>query len=133
MVRFSKRAIHIGDACEQKVAVKIKTSNSIYYANTLSSLWIPEKQILNLSTEARTEIDAIVNDEDFEQKDLEKFSRRNGIAMEIINQYLDGIETYIPDIVYRQAEYDYFLNKQQPEDKAIRFIQINVTDQMYEL
>ncbi len=123
---------YIGDACEQKVAVKIKTSNSIYYANTLSSLWIPEKQILNLSTEARTEIDAIVNDEDFEQKDLEKFSRRNGIAMEIINQYLDGtIETYIPDIVYRQAEYDYFLNKQQPEDKAIRFIQINVTDQMY--
>jgi len=85
------------------------------------------KQILNLSTEARREIDAIVNDEDFEQKDLEKFSRRNGIAMEIINQYLDGtIETYIPDIVYRQAEYDYFLNKQQPENKAIRFRQINV-------
>lgn len=123
---------YIGDSCEQKVAVKVKTSNSIYYANTLSSLWIPEKQILNLSTEARREIDAIVNDEDFEQKDLEKFSRRNGIAMEIINQYLDGtIETYIPDIVYRQAEYDYFLNKQQPENKAIRFRQINVKGQMY--
>jgi hypothetical protein len=53
---------YTGDACEQKAAVKIKTSNSVYYANTLSSLWIPEKQILYLSTEARTEIDAIVND-----------------------------------------------------------------------
>jgi len=120
-----------GEQCNERATVKIKTSNSIYYANTLSSLWIPEKQILYLTPEARTEIDAIVNDKDFEQKDLEKFSRRNGIAMEIINQYLDDtIETYIPDTVYRQAEYDYFLNKQQPQDKAIRFRQINVKDQM---
>lgn len=123
---------YIGDICEQKVAVKIKTSNSVYYANTLSSLWIPEKQILYLSTQARTEIDAIINDEDFEQKDLEKFSRRNGVDMKIINQYLDGTtEAYIPDIVYRHEEYDYFLNKQQPEDKVIRFRQINVKDQIY--
>lgn len=74
-----------GEQCEQKVSVKIKTSNSICYANTLSSLWIPEKQILHLTTEVRTEIDAIVNDDEFEQKDLEKFSRRNGITIEIIN------------------------------------------------
>lgn len=121
-----------GEQCEQKVAVKIKTSNSIYYANTLSSLWIPEKQILDLTTEVRTEIDAIVNDEDFEPKDLEKFARRSGIAIEIIHQYLDGADiSYIPDIVYRQAEYDYFLNKDQPEDKAIRFRKINVKDQLY--
>lgn len=120
------------EACGRQAVVKIKTSNSVYYANTLSSLWIPEKQIIYLTTEARTEIDAIINDEDFEPKDLEKFSRRNGIAIEIINQYLEGADiTYIPDIVYRQAEYDYFLNKQQPEDKAIRFRQINVKDQLY--
>jgi hypothetical protein len=118
--------------CDKQMSVKIKTSNSIYYANTLSSLWIPEKQILNLTTEVRTEIDAIVNDEEFEQKDLEKFARRNGIAMEIINQYLDGADiTYIPDIVYRQAEYDYFLNKQQPENKVIKFRQINMKDTLY--
>jgi hypothetical protein len=123
---------YIGDACEQKVAVKIKTSNSIYYANTLSSLWIPEKQILNLTTEIRTEIDAIVNDEDFVESDLTKFARRNNIPIEIINQYLEGADiVYMPDTVYRQAEYDYFLNKQQPEDKAIRFRQINVKDQIY--
>lgn len=120
-----------GESCEQKVAVKIKTSNSIYYANTLSSLWIPEKQILLLTNEVRTEIDAIVNDPEFEQRDLDKFARRNNIAFEIINQYLGGdIETYIPDIVYRQGEYDYFINKQQPENKAIKFRQIEVIDQL---
>lgn len=121
-----------GEQCEQKAEVKIKTSNSIYYANTLNSLWIPEKKILYLTTEARTEIDAIVNDEYFEPKDLEKFSRRNRIDIEIINQYLEGADiNYIPDIVYRQAEYNYFLNEQQPEDKVIRFRQINVKDQIY--
>ena len=120
-----------GDVCEQKVAVKIKTSNSVYYANALSSLWIPEKQILHLTTEARTEIDAIVNDEDFEPKDLEKYSRRSGISIEMINQYLEGADiTYIPDIVYRQSEYDYFLD-QQSGNKAIKFRQINVKNQLY--
>jgi hypothetical protein len=123
----------VGEQCEQKIAVKIKTSNSIYYANTLSSLWIPEKQILHLTTEMRRGIDVMVNDKEFEPRDLEKFARQNGIAIEIINQYLDDdtIEPYIPDIVYRQAEYDYFLNKQQPEDKAIRFRQIHIKDQLY--
>ncbi len=123
---------YVGDSCEQKVSVKIKTSNSVYYANTLSSLWIPEKQIVQLTTEIRQRIDAIVNDEEFEQKDLEKFSRQNNIPIEIINQYLEGTDiAYIPDIIYRKAEYDYFLNKQQPEDKAIRFRLINVKDQIY--
>lgn len=122
---------YAGDVCEQKVAVKIKTSNSIYYSNTLSSLWIPEKQILNLTPEMRTEIDERVNDEEFEQKDLEKLSRQKKIPIELIYQYLDGSDiSYIPDIVYRQAEYDYFLNQQQPEDKSIRFRQINVKDKL---
>jgi len=119
------------EECDKRMAVKIKTSNSIYYSNTLSSLWIPEKQILNLTPEVRTRIDAIVNDEEFEQKDLEKFSRQNNIPIEIINQYLDGSEiSYIPDIVYRQAEYDYFINPQQREDKSIKFRQINVKDKL---
>ena len=120
------------EVCNEKMSVKIKTSNSVYYANTLSSLWIPEKQIVQLTTEIRTRIDAIVSDEEFEQKDLEKFSRHNNIPIEIINQYLKGADiSYIPDIVYRQAEYDYFLNKQQPESKAIRFRKINVKDHLY--
>lgn len=115
------------EECTQRMSVKIKTSNSVYYANTLNSLWIPEKQILNLTTEIRTEIDAIVNDPDFVENDLTKFARRSNIPIEIINQYLDDADIiYIPDIVYRKAEYDYFLTKEQPENKMIKFRQINV-------
>ncbi|MCL2760336.1 MAG: DUF1998 domain-containing protein [Desulfuromonadales bacterium] len=117
------------EECNQRMSVKIKTSNSVYYANTLSSLWIPEKQILQLTTEIRTDIDEIINQEDFEQKELERYAKRKNIDMELINQYLEGAEIiYIPDIVYRKAEYEYFLTKQQPENKMIKFRQINVKD-----
>ena len=34
--------------CDKRMSVKIKTSNSVYYANTLSSLWIPENKFYNL-------------------------------------------------------------------------------------
>jgi predicted nucleic-acid-binding Zn-ribbon protein len=122
----------VGEECDKKASVKIKFSNSIYYANTLSSIWIPEKQVLTLLPEMRTEIDAIKSDPDFDIKDLEKFARRNNIAIELINQYLDDSnDTYIPEIVYRKTEYDYFLNKEQPEDKKIKFRQINVKDILY--
>lgn len=117
------------EECLQRMSVKIKTSNSVYYANTLSSLWIPEKQILNLTPEIRTEIDAIVNDPDFVENDLTKFARRSNIPIEIINQYLEDADIiYIPDIVYRKAEYDFFLSKEQPENKMIKFRQINAKD-----
>ena len=117
------------EECNKRMSVKIKTSNSVYYANTLSSLWIPEKQILQLTTEIRTDIDEIINQEDFEQKELERYAKRKNIDMELVNQYLEGAEiAYIPDIVYRKAEYEYFLTKKQPENKMIKFRQINVKD-----
>jgi hypothetical protein len=115
--------------CGKPMSVKIKTSNSIYYANTLSSLWIPEKQILKLTTEFRTEIDAILDDPYFEENDITKFARRNNIPIEIINQYRGSGDTaHIPDSVYRQAEYNYFLNQRQPEDRSIKFRPINLKD-----
>ncbi len=120
------------EECTKYMKVKIKTSNSVYYANTLSSLWIPEKQVFQLSSELRAEIDEIVKAEDYEPKDLEKFARRKNIDIELINQYLNnGDVKYIPDIVYRKAEYDYFLNQEEPEDKMIRFRKINVADELY--
>ncbi|MCX6252405.1 MAG: DUF1998 domain-containing protein [Bacteroidetes bacterium] len=122
----------VGEECDKKASVKIKSSNSIYYANSLSSLWIPEKQVLNLTLEMRTEIDAIINDPDFDPKDLEKFARRNDLYIELVNQYLDDSDNiHIPEIIYRKAEYDYFLNKQQPEDKKIKFRQINAKDKLF--
>lgn len=96
--------------CGKRAIVKIKSSNSVYYANTLSSLWIPEKQVLDLNIEIRTEIDNIMNDPDFEQKDLEKFARRNNIDITSINQYIDNTnDSYTTELIYRKAEYEYFL------------------------
>lgn len=120
------------ECCDKPMKVKIKTSNSVYYANTLSSLWIPERQILQLTPEIRNDIDEIINDKEFEQRDLEKYARRKNIDIELIRQYLTNPETnYIPDIVYRKAEYDYFLNKKEPEERSIRFRQINVKDSLW--
>lgn len=120
------------EKCEEKSKVKIKSSNSIYYANTLNSLWIPETQILSLDAKNRSEIDSIINDEDYVYNDLVKFARRNKISIEIINQYInEDNQNYISDIAYRQAEYKYFLNNQQTEYSIIKFRKINVEDQMY--
>ena len=122
----------VKEECDEKTTVKIKSSNSIYYANSLNSLWIPEKQSLELDIDLRTEIDAIVNDPDFEPKDLEKFSRRNGVDIQLINSYLDNhTDEYVTELLYRKAEYDYFITKQQPEDKKIRFRQIEVKNQLF--
>lgn len=121
----------VKEECDEHTSVKIKSSNSIYYANSLSSLWIPEKQSLELDIDLRTEIDAIVNDPDFEPKDLEKFARRNGVDIQLINNYLDNhTDEYVTELLYRKAEYEYFITKQQPEDKKIRFRQIEVKNQL---
>jgi hypothetical protein len=127
-----QNGLSITEECEEKAIVKIKSSNSIYYANTLSSLWIPEKQSLDLDIDLRTEIDAIVNDPDFEPKDLEKFSRRNGIDIQVVNSYLSNqSDDYVTELLYRKAEYDYFISKQQPDDKKIRFCQIEVKNHLF--
>lgn len=121
----------VKEECEEKASVKIKSSNSVYYANTLSSLWIPDKQVLDIDTNMRTEIDAIVNDPDYELKDLEKFARRQNIDIQLILNYLDvENDGYVTELIYRKAEYDYFINKEQPEDKKIRFRQIDTKNKL---
>ena len=67
---------------KEEVSVKIKSSNSIYYSNTLGSIWIPEGQILGLSVEQKIKIDHVLADEDYEPKDLEKRARESEIALE---------------------------------------------------
>jgi hypothetical protein len=122
---------YTGDACEQKVAVKIKTSNSVYYANTLSSLWIPEKQ-KSIESEHKLLIERWL-DRGKSQEDIVKdLFNDYDVPREITIQYLEEpSDVDIREIVYRKAEYDYFFNKQQPADKAIRFRQINVKNQIY--
>ena len=119
-------------SAQPEFSVKVKTSNSVYYANTLSSLYIPELQI-NLSSENRLEIDNLVLKQKYTNEEIAEliFDLKN-ISKELITQYLEtGEIKYIPDNVYRQTEYEYFLNKEQPEDKQIKFGLIDCVEELF--
>lgn len=120
-----------GISMSPSISVKVKTSNSVYYANTLSSLFIPEMQN-PLSSEVRIDIDNMVESAQFTNEQIiQLVSIQKKIDKELIQQYLEsGDIQYIPDNVYRQAEYDYFLEKEQPDSKQIKFSVIDCTDQI---
>lgn len=117
--------------CNEITSVKLKTSNSVYYANTLSSLFIPELQN-SLSSEVRIEVDNMIESEQFTTEQIVQLvSIQKKIEKELIRQYLDqGDIKYIPDNVYRQTEYDYFLEKEQPDNKQIKFQVIDCSEQI---
>ena len=117
--------------CREIASVKLKTSNSVYYANTLSSLYIPELQN-PLSSEIRIDIDNMVESGQFTIEEIaQSISIQKKIEKELIQQYLaTGEIKYIPDNVYRQTEYDYFLQKEQPDDKQIKFQVIDCNEQI---
>lgn len=119
------------EECTQRTTVKVKTSNSVYYSNTLSSLFIPEMQN-PLSNEARVELDNMVESEKFTiAQIIQLVSIQKGISEDLISQYLEtGELKYIPDNVYRKAEYEYFLTKEQPENKQIKFRLIDCSVQI---
>lgn len=120
-----------GISMSPSISVKVKTSNSVYYANTLSSLFIPEMQN-PLSSEVRIDIDTMVESAQFTNEQIiQLVSIQKKIDKELIRQYLEsGDIQYIPDNVYRQSEYDYFLEKIQPDNKQIKFRVIDCTDQI---
>ncbi len=117
---------------QPEYSVKVKTSNSVYYANTLSSLFIPELQN-PLSSDIRLEIDNLIESKEFSNEEIIKniyFSKK--ISKDLISQYIElGEIKYIPDNVYRQTEYEYFLTKEQPEDKQIKFRLIDCSEQLF--
>jgi hypothetical protein len=86
-----------------------------------------------LSNENRIELDNLIDSGQIPKEQIIQFySIQKGISKELIEQYLEtGEIKYIPDNVYRQTEYEYFLNKEQPEDKQIKFRVINCEDQIF--
>jgi hypothetical protein len=110
------------EECKAKTIVKLKTSNSVYYANTLSSLFIPELQN-PLTSEIRLDIDNLVSKQKYSNADIvELICDLKSIQKELVEQYLEnGDIKYIPDNVYRESEYKYFLEKEQPDNRQIKF------------
>src|SRR5699024_2995825 len=75
------------EECGELTSVKLKTSNSIYYANSLSSLFIPEMQN-PLSPEVRIEIDNMIAKQKYSNEQIaELISDLKDIPFEIVQQY----------------------------------------------
>ncbi len=121
----------INEKCEEKISVKVKTSNSVYYANILSSLYIPEMQN-PLSTEIRLDIDNMVSKQKYSTEQIvELICDLKNVPKELVEQYLEtGEIKYIPDNIYRETEYKYFLEKEQPDNKQIKFQVIDCSEQI---
>jgi len=120
------------EECREITNVKLKTSNSVYYTNSLSSLFIPEQQN-PLPPDIRIDIDNMLESGEFSTEQIiQLISIQKKKEKELIKQYLDtGEIKYIPDNIYRQTEYDYFLNKEQPDDKQIKFRVIDCSEQIH--
>lgn len=117
--------------CTAQASVKLKTSNSVYYSNTLSSLYIPEMQN-PLSSEIRLDIDNMVAKQKYSNEQIvELICDLKGVQKELVEQYLEtGDIKYIPDNIYRETEYKYFLEKEQPDNKQIKFHVIDCSEQI---
>ena len=117
--------------CSAKTSVKLKTSNSVYYSNSLSSLFIPDFQNL-LSSEIRLDIDNMVAKQKYSNEQIiELICDLKGVQKELVEQYLEtGEIKYIPDNIYRETEYKYFLEKEQPDNKQIKFRVIDCSEQI---
>ena len=87
-----------------------------------------------LSSEIRIDIDNMAESKKFTKEQIiQLVSIQKGISEDLISQYLEtGEIKYIPDNVYRQTEYDYFLTKEQPENNQIKFRLIDCSDQIFE-
>jgi hypothetical protein len=122
----------LSETCSKMATVKVKTSNSVYYANTLSSIYIPEAQNA-LTNEIRLKIDNLIESNKISKEQIiQVISIQEKIPEVLISQYLESGEIlYIPDNVYRQSEYEYFLTKDQPENNQIKFRLINCSDQIH--
>lgn len=115
--------------CEEKLKVVIKSSNSIYYANLISSIYIPVNQI-SLKQEHRVLI----------SKWLERGKQPNEIIKDLkldynvleseTKKYLEGSESYISEQSFREVEYNYFLSKENESDNSIKFSKIEVKDKI---
>ncbi|WP_294141026.1 DUF1998 domain-containing protein [uncultured Sanguibacteroides sp.] len=127
----SQEGTFIKETCDEKATVKIKSSNSVYYANTLSSLWIPEQQIMCISSDNCLLIDKWLEKGKAVKKIIEDMWLDYEVPRELSMQYIEQPKnTFIPEILYRQTEYEYFLMKKQPDDRKIRFRLINVENKL---
>jgi len=116
--------------CEEKLKVVIKSSNSIYYANIISSIYIPVNQN-PLSIAARVAISNLIENKQTTEQIINIIKMIYKVPEDIILQYLnEGNEGFVSEMAYRKVEYDYFLSKENESDDSIKFSKIDVKDKI---
>lgn len=110
------------EVCNQKTKVVVRSSNSVYYSNSLSSIYIPEMQN-PITNEIRIDIDNMIDDGTFPKDQIAHIiSIQKGIPLDVVTNYLTtGALNYIPDNVYRQSEYDYFIKEREGDNSNLKF------------
>ncbi len=111
--------------CEEKLKVVIKSSNSIYYANLISSIYIPVNQI-NLKQQHRVLISKWLDRGKLENEIIRDMKLDYDVPESETIKYLAGSENFISEQSFREVEYDYFLNNESVTDNSIKFSKINV-------
>lgn len=120
------------EECDQKAKVVVKTSNSVYYSNSLSSIYIPEMQS-PITNEVRVEIDNLIDSKEFTIEEIVKnISISKNISKDVLRSYLQtGNVTFIPDNVFRETEYNYLLKGEQPENNQLKFRLLECSTQIF--
>ncbi|MBN9379927.1 MAG: DUF1998 domain-containing protein [Chitinophagaceae bacterium] len=112
-----------------QIQVKVKTSNSVYYANILSSIYIPEMQN-PITTETRIIIDNYLEKNTYSKDQIAEIIRDgHNIPIDVVKAYLEtGDPSFISEEAFREVEYSYFLKGEQPENNQLKFRRILCAD-----
>lgn len=121
--------LNIHHNCEEKSKVVIKSSNSIYYANLISSIYIPVNQI-SLKQEHRVLISKWLERGKQPDEIIRDLKLDYDVPESETKKYLQGSESYISEQSFREVEYDYFLSKENESDDSIKFSKIDVKNKI---
>lgn len=111
--------------CNQKLKVVIKSSNSVYYANLISSIYIPISQI-NLKEEHRTLISKWLERGKSKEDIIKDLKLDYDVPESETKKFLEGSENFVSEQSYRESEYNYFLSKEEEANNSIKFFKLNV-------
>lgn len=121
--------LNLHQKCEEKLKVVIKSSNSIYYANLISSIYIPVNQI-NLKQEHRILISKWLERGKTAEDIIKDLKLDYDVPESETKKYLEGSESYISEQSFREIEYDYFLSKEKESSDSIKFSRIDLKDKI---
>lgn len=120
---------NVHEKCNEKLKVVIKSSNSVYYSNLISSIYIPVNQI-SLKQEHRVLISKWLDRGKKPEEIIRDLYLDYNIPETETKKYLQGDENFISEQSFREVEYDYFLSKENESSNFIKSSLISVKNKI---